>query len=147
MDHSPRTTVRSNWLRFSWNQISGANKVILIMSFTLSLLQIIVTSIILGIGGSLQISCDKPLQQYLIVFVIRVGVSIPFTVYQHLSIPRRQQQQTPIQQTIIGQCTGSSSSNSNHEATSAPDTSRNENNVRSQQEQDNAILLNLWTDR
>lgn len=36
---SPRT-VRRNWLRFSWNQISGASKVILLVSFTLSIIQV-----------------------------------------------------------------------------------------------------------
>lgn len=36
---SPRT-VRTNWLRFSWNQISGASKVILLLSFSLSLIQV-----------------------------------------------------------------------------------------------------------
>lgn len=36
---SPRT-VRRNWLRFSWNQISGASKVILLISFILSIIQV-----------------------------------------------------------------------------------------------------------
>lgn len=36
---SPRT-VRRNWLRFSWNQISGASKVILLVSFILSIIQV-----------------------------------------------------------------------------------------------------------
>lgn len=84
-----RTVVRTNWLRFSWNQISRANKVLLVFTTLISLLQIIVTAIILGIGGRQHLSCNKPLQMYLIIFVIRVGVSLPFAIYQHLTTPRR----------------------------------------------------------
>lgn len=36
----PRTTVRTNWLRFSWGQISNASKVLLVISFTIALLQV-----------------------------------------------------------------------------------------------------------
>ncbi|GAN04180.1 hypothetical protein MAM1_0057d03640 [Mucor ambiguus] len=84
---SPRT-VRTNWLRFSWNQISGASKVILLISFSLSLVQIAATIAILAIGSSSGISCGKPLQLYLIIFVVRVGLSLPLSIYQHLFTPR-----------------------------------------------------------
>jgi hypothetical protein len=36
----PRTTVRTNWLRFSWSQISNASKVLLVISFTIAMLQV-----------------------------------------------------------------------------------------------------------
>ncbi|KAL9551084.1 hypothetical protein MBANPS3_004438 [Mucor bainieri] len=84
---SPRT-VRTNWLRFSWNQISGASKVILLISFSLSLIQIAATIAILAIGSNSGISCSKPLQLYLIIFVVRVGLSLPLSIYQHLFTPR-----------------------------------------------------------
>ncbi|KAK4513919.1 uncharacterized protein ATC70_005926 [Mucor velutinosus] len=84
---SPRT-VRTNWLRFSWNQISGASKAILLISFSLSLIQIAVTIAILAIGSSSGMSCSKPLQLYLIIFVVRVGLSLPLSIYQHLFTPR-----------------------------------------------------------
>ncbi|KAI8642689.1 hypothetical protein BD408DRAFT_416064 [Parasitella parasitica] len=86
---SPRT-VRTNWLRFSWNQISGASKVILLISFTLSIIQVAATITILAIGSSSGIACDKPLQLYLIIFVVRVGLSLPLSIYQHLFTPRSQ---------------------------------------------------------
>jgi hypothetical protein len=38
-ENNPRT-VRSNWLIYSWNQISRANKVILILSLLLVILQV-----------------------------------------------------------------------------------------------------------
>jgi hypothetical protein len=38
-DVSPRT-VRTNWLRYSWSQISGATKVLLIISITLAIIQV-----------------------------------------------------------------------------------------------------------
>ncbi|CAO3636506.1 unnamed protein product [Mucor hiemalis] len=40
-------------------------------------------------GGRENISCDKPLQLYLIVFVVRVGLSLPLTIYQHLFLVNR----------------------------------------------------------
>lgn len=83
------TTVRTNWLRFSWNRISGANKVLLVFTTLLSLLQITATAIILGVGARQQLACNKPLQMYLIIFIIRVGLSLPFAIYQHLTtVPR-----------------------------------------------------------
>lgn len=38
-DVSPRT-VRTNWLLFSWSQISGATKVLLLISISLALIQV-----------------------------------------------------------------------------------------------------------
>ncbi|CEP15753.1 hypothetical protein [Parasitella parasitica] len=86
---SPRT-VRTNWLRFSWNQISGASKVILLISFTLSIIQIAATITILAVGSNNGITCDKPLQLYLIIFVVRIGLSLPLSIYQHLFTPTSQ---------------------------------------------------------
>lgn len=40
-------------------------------------------------GGRENLSCDKPLQLYLIVFVVRVGLSLPLTIYQHLFVTSR----------------------------------------------------------
>lgn len=41
------------------------------------------------LGGRENLSCDKPLQLYLIVFVVRVGLSLPLTIYQHLFVTNR----------------------------------------------------------
>lgn len=38
-DVSPRT-VRANWLIFSWSQISGATKVLLLITTSLALIQV-----------------------------------------------------------------------------------------------------------
>ncbi|KAG1146866.1 hypothetical protein G6F37_004482 [Rhizopus arrhizus] len=81
----------SNWLIFAWNRISRANKAILIMSLLLVMIQIIATIIVLAIGNSNKIEtprCAEPLELYLIIYVIRVGLSLPLIIYQHLS--RRQ---------------------------------------------------------
>lgn len=50
--------------------------------------QIAATIIILAIGGNSEITCGKPLQLYLIIFVVRVGLSLPLSIYQHLFTPR-----------------------------------------------------------
>ncbi|KAI7896267.1 uncharacterized protein EV154DRAFT_492833 [Mucor mucedo] len=85
---SPRT-VRTNWLLFSWSQISSATKALLLISTLLALIQIAVTIVVLVLGNRQQLSCEKPLQLYLTIFVVRVGLSLPLSVYQHLFIPRR----------------------------------------------------------
>ncbi|EPB89412.1 hypothetical protein HMPREF1544_03781 [Mucor circinelloides 1006PhL] len=48
------------------------------------------TITILVIGSNSGISCGKPLQLYLIIFVARVGLSLPLSIYQHLFTPRNQ---------------------------------------------------------
>ncbi|KAG0740975.1 hypothetical protein G6F57_011090 [Rhizopus arrhizus] len=87
-ENNPRT-VRSNWLIYSWNQISRANKVILILSLLLVILQVSATITVLIIGHSNKIQppphCEEPLEIYLIIYVIRVGLSFPLIIYQHLS--------------------------------------------------------------
>ncbi|KAI8094715.1 hypothetical protein BDF21DRAFT_409320 [Thamnidium elegans] len=87
-DASPRT-VRTNWLLFAWSQISGATKVILLISIALSLIQISTTVVILVIGSRQDLSCERPFQLYLIIFVVRVSLSLPLSIYQHLFMPRR----------------------------------------------------------
>ncbi|GAA5795571.1 hypothetical protein HPULCUR_000932 [Helicostylum pulchrum] len=87
-DASPRT-VRTNWLLFAWSQISGATKVILLVSIALSLFQITTTIVILVIGSRQSLACERPFQLYLIIFVVRVGLSLPLSIYQHLFMPRR----------------------------------------------------------
>ncbi|CAO3701580.1 unnamed protein product [Rhizopus stolonifer] len=86
--------VRSNWLMFSWNRISRANKAVLVMSLLLVMIQIAATVIVLAIGNSNKIetpSCGEPLELYLIIYVVRVGLTFPLIIYQHLSrTPRRQ---------------------------------------------------------
>lgn len=37
---SPPRTVRTNWLLFAWSQVSGATKVLLVLSTIVSLLQV-----------------------------------------------------------------------------------------------------------
>ncbi|KAI8093324.1 uncharacterized protein BX664DRAFT_329445 [Halteromyces radiatus] len=78
-------TVRTNWIRFlrdSWRRISRTSKLILGTTFVIGFTQIIITIIMLAIGSNQ--TCDKPLNIYLIVFVIRLGLSLPLLLYQHL---------------------------------------------------------------
>ncbi|KAI8875844.1 hypothetical protein K501DRAFT_279981 [Backusella circina FSU 941] len=107
---SPRT-VRSNWLVFSWNQISQASRVLLVLSLSVAVIQIIATIISLCLGKNE--SCGKPLQSYLIVYVIRVALSFPLLIYQHL-FKRRPR--------------GSRRSYNNHNATSNNENENSEHN-------------------
>ncbi|KAI8074578.1 hypothetical protein BC940DRAFT_46317 [Gongronella butleri] len=82
---SPSHTVRSNWLHYlrqAWRRISRTSRVVISSAFIIGLLQIIVTVAILIIGR--YEVCDKPLDVYLMVFVARLGLSLPIMVYQHL---------------------------------------------------------------
>ncbi|KAI8337856.1 hypothetical protein BD560DRAFT_413009 [Blakeslea trispora] len=87
-NHSPPRTVRTNWLRYSWNQISSSSKLLLVVSFIVAIVQIATTATVLAIGSKRELSCDKPFQLYLIILVVRVGVSLPLSVYQLLFTPR-----------------------------------------------------------
>ncbi|CAO3656368.1 unnamed protein product [Mucor fragilis] len=170
---SPRT-VRTNWLRFSWNQISGASKVILLLSFSLSLIQIAATIAILAIGSNGDISCSKPLQLYLIIFVVRVGLSLPLSIYQHLFTPRgrrrngrrarradarrRRARQTenrdnasttaPVTaETNDVSATNASSPNDNHSQQQVDSNQHEEEQDGNQNQERPASLISGWTDR
>ncbi|OBZ88888.1 hypothetical protein A0J61_03067 [Choanephora cucurbitarum] len=89
-DHnpSPTRTVRTNWLRYSWSQISSSSKLLLVVSFVVAIIQIVTTVTVLSIGSKRNLSCDKPFELYLIILVVRVGLSLPLSVYQLLFTPR-----------------------------------------------------------
>ncbi|KAI8060658.1 uncharacterized protein B0P05DRAFT_557740 [Gilbertella persicaria] len=87
--HSPTRTVRTNWLRYSWSQISSSSKILLIASFIVAMIQIAATITVLVIGAGQALTCDKPFQLYLIIFVVRVGLSLPLSIYQLLFTSRR----------------------------------------------------------
>ncbi|ORX49879.1 hypothetical protein DM01DRAFT_1385040 [Hesseltinella vesiculosa] len=81
----PSHTVRTHWLQYighAWNRISRTSKILISTVFTVSLIQIIITIAMLIIGR--QESCDKPLNVYLIVFVIRLSIALPLMLYQYL---------------------------------------------------------------
>ncbi|KAI8338437.1 hypothetical protein BC941DRAFT_422916 [Chlamydoabsidia padenii] len=82
---APSRTVRTNWIAFlrtSWRTMSRTNKIIIGITAFISLAEIVITIIMLVLGREEQ--CDKPLDTYLIVFVIRLGFSMPLTLYKHL---------------------------------------------------------------
>ncbi|ORZ24623.1 hypothetical protein BCR42DRAFT_403321 [Absidia repens] len=82
---TPSRTVRSNWLHYlraSWQRISRTSKVILGTTLLTGLTQVVITIAILIIGKNEV--CDKPLDAYLIVFLIRLGFSLPLMLYQYL---------------------------------------------------------------
>ncbi|ORZ19884.1 hypothetical protein BCR42DRAFT_410721 [Absidia repens] len=78
-------TLRTNWiyfLRASWQRISRTSKVILGTTLLIGIAQIVITIVMLIVGKNEQ--CDRPLDIYLIVFLIRLSFSLPLLVYQHL---------------------------------------------------------------
>ncbi|GAA5808144.1 hypothetical protein MFLAVUS_001528 [Mucor flavus] len=130
-DASPRT-VRTNWLLFAWSQISGATKVILLVSIALSLFQIVTTIVILVIGG----------QQ------VRVSLSLPLSIYQHLFMPRRRRAPTRVRinnnaaVTIPAAAETHASTDAEHSTTTATeDLTDQENRPRP------ATIVSGWTER
>ncbi|KAF7726492.1 hypothetical protein EC973_008727 [Apophysomyces ossiformis] len=83
-------TVRSNWLRYlseAWHRISRTSKALLLFSVFLVIAQIASTVAVLVVAR--HETCDKPLHYFLILYVARVGCSVPFLLYQHLSPSNR----------------------------------------------------------
>lgn len=79
-------TVRSHWVRYTsdnWRHISRTSKLMLIFSITSVIVQFIATVVVLIISRSQY--CDKPLQVILIVYILRLILSTPLSIYQHLN--------------------------------------------------------------
>ncbi|CAG8585613.1 39010_t:CDS:2 [Gigaspora margarita] len=80
--------VRRNWWGYiieNFRSISRTSKVLLIMSLILVVIQVVVTVTILVISALRNRSCDRPLNVFLILYIIRVIVACPVNVYLHLN--------------------------------------------------------------
>ncbi|KAI9278188.1 hypothetical protein BDA99DRAFT_491421 [Phascolomyces articulosus] len=92
--------VRSHWFShfaLNWRRSSRTSKLFLASSMTLMAVQVIASIIVLTF--SWEMYCDKPLRVFITVYILRLTLACPLTVYLHL-IPRRllQQQQRQSQQ-------------------------------------------------
>ncbi|KAI9008970.1 hypothetical protein CLU79DRAFT_775436 [Phycomyces nitens] len=77
--------VRSHWLAHfvsNWTQSSRSSKILFILSFVVFTLQVIVTAAVLAFYWDMY--CDKPLRVFLVVYIIRLVVSSPFSIYLHI---------------------------------------------------------------
>ncbi|CAO3598559.1 unnamed protein product [Absidia cylindrospora] len=87
------TTVRTHGIHFirqSWRNISKASKFMLVVSVFFTVSQIIVSIAILVLYRL--DTCDKPLDTYLTVHIVRVGLLLPLVVHQYLTRPLLLQQ-------------------------------------------------------
>ncbi|KAG2219847.1 hypothetical protein INT45_000734 [Circinella minor] len=90
--------VRSHWFShfaFNWRRSSRTSKLFLASSMTLMAVQVIASIIVLTF--SWEMYCDKPLRIFITVYILRLALACPLTVYLHL-IPRRLLQQQRQQQ-------------------------------------------------
>ncbi|KAL0095558.1 hypothetical protein F4703DRAFT_1825227 [Phycomyces blakesleeanus] len=77
--------VRIFWLSHIlgvWQRVSRINQYLLILSITITIIEIVVSVVMLIVGQ--HETCDKPLDLFLIVFVVRAGVVWPFDVRQRI---------------------------------------------------------------
>ncbi|KAJ3313812.1 hypothetical protein HDU76_002546 [Blyttiomyces sp. JEL0837] len=86
MINNPRTaTVRRNWVSHligNFGSISKSSKILLILTSMIMVAEIVTTSFVLFIAhGS---TCDRPLDLYLSVYVVRVAICLPLVIYQYL---------------------------------------------------------------
>ncbi|KAI8141591.1 hypothetical protein BJV82DRAFT_618356 [Fennellomyces sp. T-0311] len=84
--------VRSHWFShfaLNWRRSSRSSKLFLASSMTFMAVQVIASIIVLTF--SWEMYCDKPLRIFITVYLLRLILSCPLTVYLHL-VPRRQQQ-------------------------------------------------------
>lgn len=114
-------------------------------------IKIVTTIVILVIGGRQSLSCERPFQLYLIIFVVRVSLSLPLSIYQHLFMPRRRRRAPTRVRindnaavTIPAAAETHASTDAEHSATTATDHSTTE-------DQDNrprpATIVSGWTER
>ncbi|ORZ17692.1 hypothetical protein BCR42DRAFT_350017 [Absidia repens] len=88
------TAVRAHGIHFirqSWQNISTASKFMLIASIFFTVSQITVSIAVLVLYR--QDTCDKPLDTYLTVHIVRVGLLLPLVVHRYLTRPLFLQQQ------------------------------------------------------
>ncbi|CAO3588730.1 unnamed protein product [Absidia cylindrospora] len=82
--------VRSHWIShfaLNWRRSSRYSKFVFAYSLTLLALQVLATVVVLCFSWNMY--CDKPLRIFLTVYVLRLAVSSPLSIYLHLA-PRRQ---------------------------------------------------------
>ncbi|CAG8550282.1 11218_t:CDS:2 [Paraglomus brasilianum] len=78
--------VRRNWWGYitsSFRSISRSSKLLLILGLIMTIIQIVVTTVVLIISRSQD--CDKPLKEFLILYVIRVIIACPVNLYLTLN--------------------------------------------------------------
>ncbi|KAI8394288.1 uncharacterized protein BYT42DRAFT_554101 [Radiomyces spectabilis] len=83
--------VRSHWFThfaLNWRRSSRASKFILSFSMTLVAVQIIASAAVLTFSWDAY--CDKPLRVFIVVYILRLILSSPLSIYLHLIPSRRQ---------------------------------------------------------
>ncbi|CAO3668679.1 unnamed protein product [Rhizopus microsporus] len=81
--------VRSHWFThfvLNWRRSSRSSKLILGFSMTLVAIQVIASIFVLL--ASWEMYCDKPLRVFVSVYIVRLVITAPITIYLHLT-PRR----------------------------------------------------------
>ncbi|KAI7848327.1 hypothetical protein BDC45DRAFT_319484 [Circinella umbellata] len=81
-DRPSHQTVRFFFLSGAWNRISRANRVLLVSNILITFSQLV--SIVTVLVISRNQYCDKPLNVFLIVYLIRSVVNLPLVLYHHL---------------------------------------------------------------
>ncbi|KAJ3264899.1 hypothetical protein HDU77_007179 [Chytriomyces hyalinus] len=82
--------VRRNWIQHfmgNFGAISRSSRVLLVLSCMVMVSEIIITTFVLLIAHSTGEVCDTSLDLYLIVYEVRVLLSLPLVVYQYLHPP------------------------------------------------------------
>ncbi|KAJ3230178.1 hypothetical protein HDU81_004671 [Chytriomyces hyalinus] len=82
--------VRRNWIQHfmgNFGAISRSSRVLLILSCMVMVSEIVITTFVLLISHSTGEVCDTSLDLYLVVYEIRVLLSLPLVVYQYLHPP------------------------------------------------------------
>ncbi|KAG9304390.1 hypothetical protein G9A89_019952 [Geosiphon pyriformis] len=78
--------VRQNWLSYiieNFRSASRTSKVLLILSLTMVLIQVVVTVAVLVTSRNME--CDKPLRLFLELYIVRVLLACPVNVYLYLN--------------------------------------------------------------
>ncbi|KAJ3401390.1 hypothetical protein HDU80_006055 [Chytriomyces hyalinus] len=82
--------VRRNWIQHfmgNFGAISRSSRVLLILSCMVMVSEIVITTFVLLISHSTGEVCDTSLDLYLVVYEVRVLLSLPLVVYQYLHPP------------------------------------------------------------
>ncbi|KAG2219535.1 hypothetical protein INT45_003100 [Circinella minor] len=84
-DRPAHQTVRFFFLSGAWSRISQANRVLLVSNIFITFAQLV--SIVTVLVISRNQYCDKPLNVFLIVYLIRSVLNSPLVLYHHLRSP------------------------------------------------------------
>ncbi|KAI8148243.1 hypothetical protein BJV82DRAFT_709089 [Fennellomyces sp. T-0311] len=112
--HSVRLLVLSG----AWHRISRANRVLVVTNLTITIAQLV--SIITVLVISRNQYCDRPLDVFLIVYLVRSVVNSPLVLYHNLRPTNQQQQSSP---PAASSSSSSESVSSPPSPTTAPDSS------------------------